>query len=368
VTSPPPDLVAHVIPLAKPMPSVFGVGAYLKSCVCFIQGSEAWISHDIGLLDNVEAIARFHKTAEAIIMAGSEPPEIVAHDWHPDFYSSRWARESGLRRIGVQHHHAHIAAVMAEHGIERPTLGLALDGFGLGDDDQSWGGELLQVERFGFERLGHLFTLPQPGGDVAARQPWRMGAAALWSMGRGDEIAERYAAHNGASMLAFMMERQLNAPLTSSAGRLFDAACGLLGVVLESSFDGEAPMKLESLVTEPRVDPEGWSIDGMVLDLRPLMGRLAGMEAVDGANLFHGTLVAAVLDWTERAVENTGIKQIAMAGGCFFNKFLREGLVRGMMDKGLTPLLPKQLLVGDTAIALGQAYAAAMGLSVGGKG
>lgn len=361
-----PYPVALRLPLASKLPPVLGVGAYLKNALCLIQGDEAWISVENGSLDSVEAIGRFDQTVTDLLEVAPSKPVAVAHDWHPDFHCTRWAVEAGprlgVKAVGIQHHHAHIAAIMAEHGIEGPVLGLALDGFGLGERNEAWGGELLRIDAAGFTRLGHLHRLPQPGGDVAARQPWRMGAAALWSLGRGEEIAARYADFQGANHLAMMMKRGLNAPLTSSAGRLFDAACGLLGVVSVAQFEGEAPMKLESMVTDVQVDPQGWRIEGGVLDLRPLLGALVGMEAQAGANLFHGTLVAALLDWAQQAVQETGIKQFAMGGGCFLNKVLRAGLEQGMIEAGLTPLWPKRLQVGDTAIALGQAYAAALGM------
>lgn len=359
--NPYPELIASIVPLPRALPPVLGVGAYLKNALCLIQGDVAWISSENGSLDNVEAITRFQDTARAMIGAATIKPVAVAHDWHPDFYCSRWAMESGLQSIGIQHHHAHVAAVMAEHGIDAPVLGLALDGFGLGEGNEAWGGELLRVDAHGFSRLGHLRTMPQPGGDIAARQPWRMGAAALFAMGRANEIATVYADHAGAAMLGDLMARQVNAPMTSSCGRLFDAACGLLKVLPVASFEGEAPMKLESMVREVVVDPDGWRIDeAMVLDMLPTLEMLIGMEVEQGANLFHGTLAAALLEWVKRAAAQTGITQVALCGGCFFNKVLRTQVSQGMMAEGITPLLPKQMLVGDMAIALGQAYAAAL--------
>jgi len=360
--------ISSTIPLLRSLPPVLGVGAYLKNALCLIQGNEAWISRENGSLDNVAAIEAFQKTADEMIAAAKEAPVAVAHDWHPDFPCSRWAMDSGLRPIGIQHHHAHIAAIMAEHGLDEPVLGLALDGFGLGERSEAWGGELLRVDAAGFQRLGHLRTLPQPGGDIAARQPWRMGAAALWAMGRSTEIALRFDAFEGAAMLPLMMERGLNAPMTSSAGRLFDAACGLLNVKPIASFEGEAPMELERIASESirdsRIDSELWRIDSdsdsLVLDMLPLLESLLDKEQEQGAVLFHDAFADALLDWAQKASQQTGLKKIAMGGGCFFNKRLRDRLERGMMASGLTPLLPKQMLAGDTAIALGQAYAAAL--------
>ncbi len=355
--------VASTIPLPRSLPSVLGVGAYLKNALGLIQGNEAWLSRENGSLDNVAAIEAFQKTVREMIGVAAVPPVAVAHDWHPDFPSTRWAVESGLKCVPIQHHHAHIAAIMAENGIEEPVLGLALDGFGLGEGGQAWGGELLLVDRTGFRRLGHLRPLPQPGGDAAARQPWRMGAAALWAMGRSKEIPKRYEAFPRAAFLPAMMDKGLNAPLTTSAGRLFDAACGLLGVRLEAAFEGEAPMELERIAgessRESRIDSRFWRIDSMILDPLPLLEKLADMEMQEGAALFHDALAAALLDWSQKASAETGIKNVALGGGCFLNKRLRAALVQGMMRAGLTPLLPQKLPPGDKAIALGQAVAAA---------
>ncbi len=362
------DLIAVKIPLSRSLPPVLGVGAYLKSALCLIQDGEAWVSRENGSLDNVAANEAFQETAREMIAAARIKPVAVAHDWHPDFYCTRWAMESGLCPIGVQHHHAHVAAVMAEHGLDEPVLGLALDGFGLGERKEAWGGELLRVDVNGFRRLGHLKPLPQPGGDVAARQPWRMGAAALWAMGRGDEIASRYAAFSGAAHLAKLMERGVNAPMTSSAGRLFDAACGLLGVRLIAVAEGEAPIELERIATESSRESnrEGrfWRIDSsrdsLILDFLPQLEKLIGMSPEDGAVFFHDSFAAALLEWAKEAATRTGISKVALCGGCFFNKRLRSALQDGMIAARLEPLLPRRMLPGDTAIALGQAYAAAL--------
>jgi hydrogenase maturation protein HypF len=250
---------------------------------------------------------------------------------------------------------------MAEHGRESPTLGLSLDGFGLGPGNESWGGELLHVDASGYERVGHLARLAQPGADAASRQPWRMGAAALHAIGRGDEIGTRFADFAGASMVSAMIERGVNSPLTSSAGRLFDAACGLLGVKLTVAFEGEAPMQLESMVETPRVVEEGWRIEAGVLDLTPLLAAIADLEAPDGAELFHGTLVEALTAWVAAAADQTGVRTVALSGGCMLNRVLREGLLAGLTNRNIEPLLPIALSPGDPAISLGQAWATALG-------
>lgn len=353
-------LIAQVFDLPRAVPAVLGVGAFLKNTVCAAEGTRAAVSRDVGNLDTVEAVEDFERTVAALLEETGIRPVAVAHDLHPDFHSSRFALAQGIETVAVQHHHAHVAAVAVEYGLDGPLLGVSLDGFGLGPGNESWGGELLRVDGDGYERLGHLTTLKQPGGDAAARQPWRMGAAVLHALGRGDEIAERYNGIKGAAVIAQMLERGVNCPQTSSAGRLFDAACGLLGVKLIADFEGEAPMQLERLVSNPQIQPDGWRLHDGVLDLLPLMGTLCSEEAENGADLFHGTLVAALAQWVGEAAERTGIKDVAFCGGCFLNAVLREGLAAELERKGLVPRIARAITPGDGAISLGQAWVAGL--------
>jgi len=356
--------IAHRIALPRPMPPVLALGAFLKSTVSALGDVSAYVSGDVGNLDTADAVRMLAAVAEQMLRQLPSSPMLIAHDLHPNFASTRLAENLadhfGCETAPVQHHHAHIAAVMAEHRTESPTLGLALDGFGLGSDGGSWGGELLLVDRWGFRRLGHLAPLAQPGGDRAAREPWRMAAAALWALGRGDEIVSRFAERSGAAVLAQMLAQDVNCPPTTSCGRLFDAACGLLGVKPVATFEGEAPMALEAMVTRPESDPAGWRIDDGVLDLKPLLARLTGMSAADGANLFHGTLAAALATWVTAATATTGVRQVAVGGGCFFNTVLSRDLVDRLESAGLTVLRPMALSPGDPAVSLGQAWAAAI--------
>ncbi len=355
-----PDIIALEFDLPRDVPPVLGVGAFLKNTVCLAAGKKAFVSPDVGNLDTVEALIRFEELVTQMGVWTGIEPVAVAHDLHPDFHSSRFALGLGLEAIAVQHHHAHVAAIMAEHGLEGPVLGLSLDGFGLGPGNASWGGELLRVDAQGYERLGHLALLMQPGGDAAARQPWRMGAAVLHALGRNDEIARKFVEIDGSTVIATMLARGVNSPVTSSAGRLFDAACGLLGVKLVAEFEGQAPMLLESMVTHPQIQPDGWRIENGVLDLLPVMDALTHMEPHAGADLFHGTLVAALTDWVERAAQVSGICDIAFCGGCFLNAVIREGLADALERKGLTPRLARAITPGDGAISLGQAWAAGL--------
>ena len=359
------DMIEAVLALDRPYPPVLGMGAHLKASLCLIQGAQAFITVPAGDMESLEAVELYERLLNHILerAGGVELIAACAHDLHRDFHSTQFAEGLGCPTVAVQHHHAHILSVAAEHGYEAPLLGLALDGFGLGPGDEAWGGELLVVEGHAYDRLGHLRRLAQPGGDVAAREPWRMGAAVLHDLGRGAEVASRYAHHAHAGLLAEMMDRDLNSPMTSSCGRLFDAACGLLGVHETTQFEGQAPMALEALVSTPTVLDSGWSItaDGQ-LDTRNLMAALVGMEASEGADLFHGTLIAALTDWVMRAREQTGLDTVAFGGGCFFNKVVSRGLAQSLESNGMTVLRPKRLSPGDAGLSFGQAMAAALNL------
>jgi hydrogenase maturation protein HypF len=267
--------------------------------------------------------------------------------------------------VAVQHHHAHIAAVAAEHGLHGALLGLALDGVGLAGDGGIWGGELLRVEDGRAQRVAHMRELPLPGGDRAAREPWRMAAAALCALGRTGEIERRYAARGGA-VLAQMLARGVNAPLTSSAGRWFDAAAGLLDVCEVCSYEGQAAMLLQSLAeTHGTVPPlaGGYRIDADgSLDLLPVLAHLCFQPNPGyGAAVFHSTLAAGLASWIRGASARTGIGAVVFGGGCFMNRLLASMLRRHLLAAGLLVYEAELAPPNDGGLALGQAAVALAG-------
>ena len=352
-------------------PPVLACGAWLKNTVCVTRGDAAHVSPLIGDLDSAEARLMLERSVAHLCETLGVQPEAVAHDLHPDFYSTQFALEfaaqRGLPLIAVQHHHAHIAAICAEHHINEPVLGLALDGVGLGSDGTPWGGELLRVEAAGFERLGHLAPLSMPGGDRAAREPWRMAAAALFHLGRFDEIAPRFSNQPGAHTVALMLQRGLNCPTTSSMGRLFDAAAGLLGVSEIQAFEAQAAISLQNLaqqynitagITAPLAQGYAIAADG-VLDFSPLLAVLADCrDAAQGAALFHATLAAGLCEWVVVAAAAQNIARIALGGGCFHNEILLYSLSERLFAQGLEVLTARQMQPNDSAISLGQAWVA----------
>jgi len=255
----------------------------------------------------------------------------------------------------VQHHHAHLAAVAAEYGITGALTGLVLDGFGLGDDGTLWGGELLRMHGSGCARLGHLAPLALPGGDAAARAPWRMAASVLHALGRGDEITARFAQPE-AALVAQMLRRQMHTPTTTACGRLFDAAAGLLGVRAFNTFEGETAMALEALCTSPRVLADGWRLCDGMLDFSVLLDALIDRDPADGADLFHGTLAAGLADLARQRLD--GERRLAIAGGCAVNRRLVETLRAMLARDGIELLIPRQAPPGDGGLALGQALIA----------
>lgn len=341
--------------LAEAGPPVLALGALLKCATCLMRGDEAVLSQHVG---DIETSASYGFLGETVAHLGRllrAEPVAVACDLHPDYPTSRFARKTGLPVIPVQHHHAHLAAVAAEYGITGPLTGLVLDGFGLGEDGTLWGGELLRMKGAAMRRLGHLAPLALPGGDAAARAPWRMAAAALHALGRGEEIPARIRQPE-AARIAAMLASGLNTPPTTACGRLFDAAAGLLGVRAFNTFEGEAAMALEALSTRPRALEGGWRLSDGVLDFRALLEALIDRTPADGADLFHGTLAAGLAELALRGLD--GERRLAIAGGCAVNRPLVETLRERLAAEGVELLIPRQAPPGDGGLALGQALIA----------
>lgn len=354
---------------------VLALGAYLKNTVCVTRGDEAFLSPHIGSLDNAATLDFQDEMVQRLLSLLQVRPTLIAHDLHPDDPATRsalaLAHTLGLPTLAVQHHHAHIAAVCAEHGWRAPVLGLALDGFGWGLDGTAWGGELLLVDGAQFTRLGHLLPLAQPGGDRAAREPWRMAASVLHALGRGEEITQRF--HQpAAATVATLLQRQIHSPLTSSLGRVLDAAAGLLGVCASMDFESQAPMLLEQAAMSyvdnkgwPDAVAGGWTLDDAGrLNLLPMLARLTdvGADVPRAAAQLHATLVAALAQWVTQAARRTGIDTVALGGGCFVNGLLSSGLQQTLRQQGLTVLAPRLAPAGDGGLALGQAWVALQSL------
>jgi hydrogenase maturation protein HypF len=351
------------IELGLDAPAVLAVGGHFKNTICATRGREAFVSQHIGDLDSVASCEALEQAVEHLSAILGIAPELVVHDLHPDFFSShfaaQFAHKHGIEVLAVQHHHAHIAAVAAEHRLAGPVLGLALDGMGLGTDGSQWGGELLSVRGSDMQRIGALRPLALPGGDRAAREPWRVAAAALHALGRVEEIPSRFR-QPGAAMVVKMLEQGVNAPPTSSCGRLFDAAAGLLGVKQISSFEGQAAMLLEGLASRhgpARPLEDAFILEDGQLSFLPLLDRLADIHQVAyGAALFHATLVAGLAAWVTRTARRLELNTVVLGGGCFLNEILCSGLAGALRSAGLQVAQARLVPPNDGGLALGQAW------------
>lgn len=357
------------------MPTVLATGAWLKNTACLLMDGEPIWSSLHGDLDGPQACSALEASVRKWLATHERAVSAVAHDLHPDFFSTQLAVEIAGRlnvpAIGVQHHHAHIAAVVAEHAVEGPVVGLALDGVGLGLDGKAWGGELLWVDGAQWERLGHLQPLAMPGGDRAAREPWRMAASALHALDRGAEITPRFGPAVGEALssgLVQMLNQNFNCPLTSSTGRWFDAAAGALGLCLDQADEAEAAQALEAaaarwLALHPDVAP----LPGTVIDDQNRLGLLGLMPAlleaepagVDAAAAgFHLALADALATWAIRAAAARNCLTVCLGGGCFLNRVLRTRLTMRLEASGLRVLRQVKQDCGDAGLALGQAWVA----------
>lgn len=354
--------VPEPILLPYEIPSILGLGGHLKNTFCVTRGKEAFVSQHIGDIANASSIQCYQNTLIHLLKLLNVKPSYIAHDCHPDFYTTQIAGHFGVPTYSIQHHHAHLASVAAEHHVLKPALGLALDGFGLGENQQNWGGELFLYQGATTQHLASLRPLAQPGGDRVAREPWRMAASALYAMGLCAEIPRRFGAMALCNPLMTLLERQIHCPLTSSCGRLFDAASALLGVCPQNSYEGQAAMQLESLVTQPKILTDGWLIHNGQLNFLPTLRYLLNCDPVTGANIFHGTLAAALTEWVRQQAKIFRINTVLLGGGCFLNRVLVDLLVSQLSAAGLTPLLPKQLPPNDGGISLGQIWVTAENL------
>lgn len=379
------------------MTRILACGAFLKSAACLLDteapGAPLW-SAQHGDLSDPAACEALEQSVRALLAQAGGRIDAVAHDLHPDFFSThlalRLAHELGVSAIAVQHHHAHIAAVLAEHGAQRdvksdmarPVIGIALDGVGLGTDGVAWGGEVLLVDGAHCERIGHLSPLALPGGDVAAREPWRMAAAALHACGLAEQIVPRFAPTVGeqaARTIHTMLQRGLNCPQTTAAGRWFDAVAGLLSLSLRQEFEAQAAIALEQAATrhlQPRtleVRASDWAVapDGQI-DVRPLLlSTLITADQQDPAAVdeaaarFHLTLADALCAHAIAQAHLHQLRDVALGGGCFFNRILTQRVVSQLESAGLNVLQTKNLSCGDAALALGQAGIAACTVAMG---
>ena len=355
---------------------VLGCGAELKSTFCLAKNERAWVGHHIGDLKNYETLRSFQEGVAHFERLFAVAPEAIAHDLHPEYLSTKYATEregsEGVELVAVQHHHAHLAACLAEHGSAGPAVGAIFDGTGYGEDGTVWGGELLLGDLSSFRRVGMLLPVRLPGGERAIRQPWRMACAWLAVLedgppalpralrGRVDERAWRQVAELARTGVA--------SPLTTSMGRLFDAVAALCGLRPEVSYEGQAAIELEAACSRAELAPYPLPLGGggelLVLDARATIEAVAadieaGVPVGAVATRFHAAVAGATAAACARAAAEHGVKQVALSGGVFQNRRLLSETAAGLETAGLQVLIPERLPCNDGGIAYGQVAVAA---------
>jgi hydrogenase maturation protein HypF len=363
-------------------PPLLAVGGHLKNVFALAQGEFVYQSQHLGDLENLTALEFFRESLDHMMRTFEIDPQTVAHDLHPGYLSTawakEWARERGVKLIGVQHHHAHIAGCMAEHGLPGPAIGLSLDGTGYGTDGRIWGGEVLLSSLDGFERFAHLEYVPMPGGDAAVREPWRMALGALHSADfdvGSEQMLELLGAHeNEVRVLLRAIERGLNAPLTSSCGRLFDAFAAVILGRRRVDYEAQAAIELEGLAVNEADDGPGYAIEikpgnwtarqAAQIDpgsmWRELLTDLqAGVSRARISARFHTGVAEGFVRAAVMARAATGLGQVALSGGCMHNRRLARLLRTKLETEGFEVFQHVQVSPGDGGLSYGQAAVAA---------
>ena len=355
---------------------ILAVGPELSSTLCLTRGSQAFLSHHLGDLENVAAYDAFLQAAEHLENLLAVTPRAIACDMHPDYASTRYARGSGLPVIAVQHHHAHIASVLTEAGRSDKVIGVAFDGLGWGEDGTVWGGEFLVSDLAGCQRVGHLAVVPQPGGDVSSKKTVRMGYVYLREAygEEADLLAEELMPDltvGERRIMAQQIERRVNCPQTSSMGRLFDAASALLGICGENTYHAQAPMELEAYAWEAGDEPGMYACAIQEGDAGMCLVRAADIiramvdDFRNGASQsicaarFHNSIAHATVQVCKRIRGGTGLNTVALSGGVFANAYLLEHIATLLEREGFEVLSNALVPAGDGGVCLGQAAVAA---------
>lgn len=365
----------YPVPLPFSSPPLLATGAELKNTFCLARDRHAFMSQHIGDLSNYDALRSYQHSIEHLSRLFRVEPEIIAHDAHPDYIATRYAAGRPENKIAVQHHHAHLASCLAEHRLppEEPAIGVIFDGTGLGPDNAIWGGEILIGSYTWYRRFAHLSYVPLPGGDAATLRPYRTALAHLWRAGIpwDDDLAPvRAATQQERTILLQQVERGLNAPLTSSMGRLFDAVAALLDVLQVVTYEAQAAIWLEANTDPDETGAYEFDMrrasngDPVHIDPAPVLSailrdRQQGVPVPAIAARFHNAVAAAILDSCDLARRSTGIARVALSGGVFQNTTLLSKTIPLLESAGFTVYTHTLVPPNDGGIALGQAAVAA---------
>ncbi|HEX9107762.1 MAG TPA: hypothetical protein VF832_11050, partial [Longimicrobiales bacterium] len=364
-------------PLALPFTAagdILAFGGQQKNAFCLVKGNRAFMGPHIGDLDNLETVEHFRGSLELYQQLFQVAPVTVAHDLHPDYASTRlaheWIVDRGGVSVGVQHHHAHVVSCMAEHGLADPVIGVAYDGTGYGPDEAIWGGEVLVADWGSFRRAAHLRYVPLLGGESAIRKPYRMAASYLWSFFGDDPRFEAFVARMAQperNTLRQTFEQRINAPDTSSCGRLFDGVSALLGVCTRAAYEGEPAVRLEAVADPATTSSYPFGIERMegvrVIDPAPAFAalwqdsqRALPLPAIAAA--FHNGIAEVTAAVCDEVRVETGIERVCLSGGCFQNALLTDRLQQRLRARGFSVYTQRIVPPNDGGLALGQAAVA----------
>jgi hydrogenase maturation protein HypF len=352
------------IRLLESGPPVLGTGGELKNALCLVKGGEAFMSQHIGDMKNYEAYRHFDEVAAHMQRIFRTEAELIVHDLHPAYMTTRWAREQGRPTLGVQHHHAHLASCLAEHRFDGPAIGLMLDGVGYGADGTAWGGEVLIGDAAAVTRFASLEPMPLPGGDAAVRQIWRTALGWLHRSGVSPEGLECFRQPQATQVLE-LLAKGVGTAESCGCGRLFDAVASICGLRHEARYEGQAAIELMQ-AAGGRIADAGYSFGferrhgRWLMLISPMLREIAaavraGAGAAEVAQRFHRTLIGMLSEVASMASHESGIKTVALSGGVFQNQLLVEALSHELQSNGYKVLIHQQVPTNDGGISLGQA-------------
>ncbi len=364
----------------RELPSVLAVGGELKNTLCLNKNNHFFLSQHIGDLENMETLEFFEEAVSHLQKIIDISPKLMAYDPHPEYLSTKWAlQQNELPVTYIQHHHAHIGACMSEYSLTNKVIGFSMDGTGYGLDGTIWGGEVLVADEIEFKRVGHLRTVPMPGGEKAIKEPWRMATGYCRKCDINLDINRRFAdvTDKEAGLVKTMLEKQIHSPLTSSCGRLFDAVAALVGLRHRVGYEGQAAMQLEALLSEADTSlKQAYSFDLVedqdetVIDWQPMFTELMedlnnGVSKGKMSFKFHRGLVEILVVFAEKLRKLYDLNRVVISGGCFQNRFLTEVLVHRLEEANFEVFYHTIVPPNDGGLSLGQAYIAAHRLKEG---
>ncbi|MFH1621589.1 MAG: hypothetical protein ABIA97_00510 [Candidatus Omnitrophota bacterium] len=348
---------------------ILALGADIKSRYCIVRNNDLFISQDFGNLEDFDNFKQYKKA----VLKTKTNFDVVVHDLHPGYFSTGLAESlKAKKKLAIQHHHAHIAAVLYSQKIDAPVIGIAFDGTGYGSDGNIWGGEFLLVKNSEFKRVAHFKYLAMPGGELAVKQPWRMAFSLIYNYLGDNALRDfdflNYCLKKDRAILIKMLENNINCPLTSSVGRLFDAVSSILGVCHKIDYEAQAAIELEKLAsksnTTSRYELEILEkeesllispcklVSGMILDLKN------NLPKQDIAKKFHNSLTTATIRVINRISSDYNLRDVVLSGGVFANKLLLNSIKEKLIDSGYNLILDEKIPINDLSICLGQAYIA----------